>query len=272
MNSAGGIQEAGRWSWRRGWMAGLWWVAALVLAFPPFGYPWMVFLFAIPMVLWAMTAPGWRKFMAVAVAVSWAAWFFILFWLRFIYPPWGWVALTALAAEAAIFPVTWLAALRWAAPRMKVVGGGRRGAGWLGLAGLWVVLDWVRSWLFSGFLWLPLAAAFWKYPMFLQLAAWTGEAGVTFLIILTSLLVAFNWERAQFRRKKLRLVQQWAWHRHPDVIALAVALLVFLGWSPVYTLMNVEARQKHVERLFRAGLVQPWTPADLKWDESKELE
>jgi apolipoprotein N-acyltransferase len=259
---------AGKFPW---WTAG-WMTVALVLAFPPFGWAIMVCLCLSPIVLWAMYAPRWRTFMLAAVLASWSAWFFILFWLRFIYPPWGWVALTALAAEAAIFPVTWLAALRWAAPRIKISGGWTRFLGMLGLAGWWVVLDWVRSWLFSGFLWCPLAAAFWKMPVFLQLSAWTGEAGVTFLLVLFNVAAAFNWQRAQFREKKLRLVQWWAWYKHPDVVALLLAVFILAVWSPCYTMVELNARQQHPERLFRAGLVQPWTPADLKWDETKELE
>ncbi len=272
LNSEGGIQEAAPWAGWRGWLAGLWFVVALVLAFPPFGWPVTVFVFLWPMVLWAMRAPCWRGFMMVSALASWSAWFFILIWLRFIYPPWGWVALAALAAEAALFPVTWLAALRWAAPRIKAAAGWRRFFGMLGLAGLWVVLDWVRSWLFSGFLWCPLAAAFWKVPVFLQLAAWTGEGGVTFLVVLFNLAAAGNLHRAQFRERKLQFVQWWAWYKHPDVAALVLAFMILVIWSPFYTLIQLHSRQQQMERLFRAGLVQPWTPADLKWDESKELE
>jgi len=257
---------------RPSWLAAGWFVVALVLAFPPFGWPVMVFFFLWPMVMWAMRAPRWKGFMLASVLASWSAWFLILIWLRFIYPPWGWVALAALAAEAAIFPVTWLAAARWAAPRIKEATGWRRFWGMLGLAGLWVVLDWVRSWLFSGFLWCPLAAAFWKVPVFLQLAAWTGEAGVTFLLVLFNVAVALGAARAEFGKERLRLVQRWTWYHNPDVYAGLLAVLILLGWSPYYTLAGLKSRQQHTERLFRAGLVQPWTPADLKWDESKELE
>jgi apolipoprotein N-acyltransferase len=271
-SAAGGIQATAFWRCHGPWFAGLWYVAALVLTFPPFNCPWLVLCFLMPLVGWALTLPRWRSFLAVSVTATWAAWFLILIWLRFIYPPWGWVALTALSAALAAFPATWLAALRWAAPRMQGGSGWQHSAVMVGLAGLWVVLDWVRSWLFTGFPWLPLAAAFWKYPMFLQPAAWTGQWGVTWLIVLFNLAVVFNWRRAEFGQEKLRRVQRWSWYFQPEAGGLALAVFVLLLWSPIYTLTRLAQRPQHMERLLRAGLVQPWTPADLKWDETKEME
>ena len=53
----------------------------------------------------------------------------------------------------------------------------------LGLAGLWVVIEWTRTWLLGGFAWLPLAASQWQEPGILQVAAFTGAGGVSFVLI-----------------------------------------------------------------------------------------
>ncbi len=69
------------------------------------------------------------------------SWFFILIWLRHIYPPWGWVGLTILSAYLASLSTRLaLAAMRWVAPRIKGASRGRRIMGLLALAGWWIVL------------------------------------------------------------------------------------------------------------------------------------
>ena len=52
----------------------------------------------------------------------------------------------------------------------------------LGLAAGWVLLEWVRSTLFGGFPWLPLAASQWQRPLILQSASYAGACPCQFIL------------------------------------------------------------------------------------------
>jgi apolipoprotein N-acyltransferase len=57
-------------------------------------------------------------------------------------------------------------------------------AAMLGLAGVWVLIEWSRTWLFGGFPWMPLAATQWeKMRSVLQVAAYTGAYGASFVLV-----------------------------------------------------------------------------------------
>ncbi len=253
--------------WRRGvpLMVALGYVVALVISFPPFGQAWGVVIFLVPFVKWAFSAPRWRAYLLTAFGAGWASWFIILIWLRHIYPPWGWVGLTILSAYLALYPLAWLAALRWAAPRLQQASRARRIVGLLALAGFWIVLDWVRGWLFSGFPWLPLAAAFWEFPMLLQIAAWTGQWGITFMIVLFNLgLVCGTGPEAVVAGPPAGKPRKIFW---PARIGLEMLLPVALFTGAVFlALVLMGSKQRSAQRLLRVGIVQPWTP--YKWDEN----
>lgn len=117
----------------------------------------------------------------------------------------------------------WLASVYWIAPTLRTFGGiswpvagilvvalaaylglftaffalaGRRlwKAGgwpaWLGLPALWVVLEGLRGWLFSGFPWNLAAYAWTDFPGALPAGAWVGPWGISFLVVFSNLGVA----------------------------------------------------------------------------------
>ena len=92
--------------------------------------------------------------------------------------------------------------------------------GLLGLAGLWVVLEYVRGILFGGFPWLPLAASQWQRPFMLQVAAYAGAWAVSFVLVTFGLGAAAYAHRIFFERTTgLR-------KRSPE---FTVALIVLMG-------------------------------------------
>ena len=71
----------------------------------------------------------------------------------------------------------------------------------LGLPALWVVVEWLRGHLFSGFPWNLAAYAWIDFPGVLPLAAWIGPYGIGFLLLLSNTALALaarqrRWERA----------------------------------------------------------------------------
>ncbi|NNF45932.1 MAG: apolipoprotein N-acyltransferase [Desulfofustis sp.] len=51
-------------------------------------------------------------------------------------------------------------------------------------ASLWVGLDWVRSWMISGFPWMDIGYGLWTQPRLLQIADLVGHHGLTFFIVM----------------------------------------------------------------------------------------
>jgi len=55
---------------------------------------------------------------------------------------------------------------------------------------IWVGLDLIRAWLFTGFPWLDLGYSQFKTPFLIQVADLTGHSGITFLIVMINALAA----------------------------------------------------------------------------------
>lgn len=155
-----------------------------LIAFPPFNAGAAAYVFALPLLLLCLAgAPRGRVFGAAAFGGFWLSWVLILFWLRHIEPPWGLLGAVVLGAVLAVFPLLWFVAARRVVPYLAQAGLARRVVLLFALAGWWVVLEWLRGWLFTGFPWLPLSASQWQLPVMLQPAAWTGHYGVSFILI-----------------------------------------------------------------------------------------
>ncbi|MDV7393621.1 hypothetical protein RZS08_19755, partial [Arthrospira platensis SPKY1] len=145
----------------------------------------------VPILLWLQRRPENRYFWTVALASGWLSWFGLLFWLRNFtghleftgHTVVGWLLTAALSAIVAVFWVTWC----WGARHLW---GGVRELRFpdrilivCALAGAWVVLEWVRSWIFTGFPWLPLAASQWQRPILLQILPYTGSWGLSWALV-----------------------------------------------------------------------------------------
>jgi apolipoprotein N-acyltransferase len=146
-------------------------------------------------------APGWRQ----AAVVGWV--FGLgLFWLgnnwiatSFTYqsnmPAWlGWVGVFLVALYLAIFPA--LAALAaWPFRRNGV-------ALVLAFAGWWIVTEWMRGWVLSGYAWNPLGVAAlggFDRAGLAQLAPWTGTYALSGLV---ALLAGAWWLAWQWRARR----------------------------------------------------------------------
>lgn len=166
-------------------------VLLYVLSMPGMGEASLAWVWAVPMTLWAATRPRWKTWIIAAAIGSWLSGVLMLIWLRHLYPPLGWLAVTLLPLGYSLFPFLWLLAVRWIFPES---GKGHifpaRFFNLLGLAGLWVFLEWILTWFLSGFPWMPIGATQWERPAMLAYAQWTGPAGISFMVILFNLCVA----------------------------------------------------------------------------------
>lgn len=242
------------------------------MAFPPVDSFETAFFFLVPFMLWAYLKPGWKAYALTAFFSSWLSWAFLLSWLRHVPEAagmagavvLGWGLVLLLSSLVALFPTAFLIGMRWLLPRLNHRHGAERVLGMVVLGGIWVILEWVRTWFIFGFPWLPLASSQWGNPVILQVAAYTGAYGVSFLMVLLNLgLGAYLWKIITVKRGT-------KWHRrlcpefYTGVGALLLVLVLYVQTLP---------RGGDVVFSFRAGVVQPNVPQTLKWEpgEAREI-
>jgi apolipoprotein N-acyltransferase len=242
------------WGLLAGVLSAVFWVASI----PPFEFAEAAYIAFIPLILWLYTQPSRRLCAVVALGTGWVAWFAILIWLRHV----TWFGTLALSGILAAIFMGWALLVHWVLPLIANRPFAWRALGFAGLAGGWVVLEWSRTWLLWGFPWAPLSLSQWERPVVLQIAAWSGAYGVSFL------LIYFNFCIAQTLRNRvvIRTRKLWSgWFSLDLYVAMAL-----LGLCIFVFLKSLPQRDSSV-KLFTAAVVQPYIAPELKWDESLEL-
>lgn len=219
--------------------------AILVLAFAPFHLAFLAFLCPLALfLLWTNVSPGraaWRGFLfgitEFLVGVYWiynavvqtgAVWLAVLL-------------LVLLSAACAAFP----ALLGYGFVRLRRWPEGFR---WLvGLPAGWTILEWVRSWILTGFPWLGLGYSQIGWP----LAGWApvfGEFGITFAVVLT--VATLGW---------------WLSARPLPGRGLAMIVLVLVVWIAGWGFEQI-AWTEPVGSPLRTTLIQGGITTSLKWN------
>jgi apolipoprotein N-acyltransferase len=248
-------------AWRKytGWFwAGAVFVFTVLLtiaAFPPFDTGEFAYAFAIPGVLWAYRRPSFKMFAFTMLAAQAVAWTLLLSWLHHV----TWLGLLLLGPFVGAWVGLWYLGAWWVMPRMIGRQTGLRLLAMFGLAGLWVVLEWTRTWVLGGFPWLPLAASQWKQISVLQIASYTGAFGISFVLITANIGFAAYAHRLFFENLK-------GLNRRSQEFFMAMFLLIVC--LSIHMQETVNRSQFRVP-LARVGLVQPYIEQTIKWEESK---
>jgi apolipoprotein N-acyltransferase len=230
-------------------------VVLTVIAFPPFNAPEAAYVMLVPGVYWAYTKPRFKVYAWTLAAAQAVAWTLLLGWLHHV----TWVGLFLLGPFVGVWVGTWYLAAWWTMPRFIGRPTFTRLVALLGLAAAWVLIEWTRTWLLSGFPWLPLAASQWQRVSILQIASVTGSYGVSFV------LVAVNIGFAAYAH---RLFREGAtgFNKRSQEFFLAVFLL--LGCLCVH-FQEAFNRGRFSVPLGRVAFVQPDIPQEVKWDPSQ---
>ena len=243
------------WGILAGLLSAIFWV----LSIPPFEFAEAAYIAFVPLFLWLYTQPSRRVFWLVAIGTGWVSWFAILVWLRHV----TWFGTFALSGLLAVFFALWLFLVKLVLPRLRERTILFRVLCFSGLAGAWVVFEWSRTWLLWGFPWAPLSLSQWERPVVLQIAAWSGAYGVSFLLIFFNFCVAQTL-RHRFVRKEHKVWTGWF---SPDLYVGMGALGLC-----IYTFFSVLPAPDSAKPLFTAAVVQPYIAPELKWDTERELE
>ncbi len=230
-------------------------VVLAIFAFPPFKAPEFAYAMLVPGTYWAYTKPRLKLFAWTIFAAQAVAWTIILGWLHHV----TWVGLLLLGPFVGAWIGTWYLAAWWTMPRILGQPTMVRLLALLALAATWVLIEWTRTWLLSGFPWLPLAASQWERASILQVAAYTGAYGVSFV------LVAVNVGFAAYAHRLFREGAKGLNKRSQEFF-LALFLLIVCLTIHVQDTFN---RGHYTVPFARVGFVQPYIPQEVKWDPAK---
>lgn len=191
----------------------------LWLAFPGGGdLPLLLPLALVPLLL-AMGAGNGRQAILVGLVAGLVHHLSLLYWITTVLTTYG--GLPWVLSFPALFFLALYMSLYWA-----VFGGLAHlflatlppaASLWM-LPALWVGLDWLRALLFSGFPWMDLGYALYDIPLAIQSADLFGHYGLTYLIVLTNLLLVLLLRHHQRFRSMIL----------PALPVVAVLLLVTL--------------------------------------------
>ncbi len=234
------------------WSLGILSSLLYLFAFPPYTIHTGAFVFAIPLLIAGLSKLGTRHYALLCWIMGSLSWILLIAWLRHVTLG-GWIILSLILG---FFWGSWFILARYFLSfflnsRVLI-----RTLGLIALTGLWVGLEQIRGILFTGFPWLPLAASQAKQPLLLSILPYTGSSGLSAFILFFNLaLLSYGWGLGKKRGHQARLGLSLE-------LYLSFALLLLMG----YLFMQVRPKKDEEILLFKAGLVQPYTKASLKWD------
>lgn len=227
-------------------------------AFAPYDVAELAYLLPIPATLWLLyVQPPMGAFIRIVGGAFWLSWLVLIFWLRHV----TWIGWFALATVLAFFPLAWVYAHYLLVSQFKDRGTVLRILGIIATCSVWVIVEFVRTFFLSGFPWLPLAASQWQRPVMLQVSSLTGFYGVSFLLLMVGMVIAF-YLRHLFHGK------QKGWIRLCPEFLLGMTVWLFATFG----LFKIKFERIERQLFFDAALIQPYVPQPDKWDPAKAEE
>ena len=264
------------WPWLTAIISGLFAAAA----FPPFNQNWLAWIALGPLSAtilfsgeesrrrWlrdlllgyiAGLAFFWTCFFWMTT-VSGLGWFVLQFYLALYFAFWGWFCgLMRPRPRKIVVRDKWSEMLARAKPEAPSVGSPWLSSGHnlflaLCLAAAWVALEWTRGWLISGFGWNGLGIALHATWPLIQIAEFTGVAGVTFLVVFCNVILTTT------ARRIWEETRTHAMRPHFDLTLTLVGLVGVFTWGITAVQTRGSIRPLHV------ALVQASVPRAQKFD------
>lgn len=181
-----------------------------------------------------------------------AGWLSLSFYCA-LYPAfwvWGCGVWLEGASKPCPTPARWLEKLRALMSRRWLE---RQGLA-LKMAALWVALEFLRARLFTGFPWNLLGVSQQPLTPVIQVSAWTGVYGVSFLVVYFSVCLFFACGAVIFGAGR-----PWVWGREAGPALLLGGVIALGGMQRIH-------RTPLPGPTVRLALIQPSIPQELIWD------
>jgi apolipoprotein N-acyltransferase len=232
----------------------------LFLAFPKFDQGWLAWGALVPLLL-AIRKANPRSGFLLGLTTGWVQYLGLLYWTAYTMHVYGNVHLsvsilallllaTILSIYTALFAlfICLLCRKPWQLLVLSPT--------------LWVMLEWLRSWLFTGFPWTLLGYSQYDRLWVIQIADLFGVPGISALIVLFNALLAVailkwldkSWQGQYIARKGLVRAG-----------AAVAAVLLFTAAYGIFRLQAVDAAAARAQRA-KVAVVQGNIDQSVKWD------
>ena len=232
----------------------------LALAFPKFsiaGFAWA----APALIIFATRKKTGLDIFRIGCVSGLAFWLAALYWLLLIpvagFPILGWVLLSAYCA---LFLSAWT--VLTSNFNFEESSWSRRQRWMLGGAAAWVALELFRGWLLSGFPWSFLGCSQYQLVPLLQIAAFTGVFGVSFLVVWFSLAI-YSAAEMIFTHPAKRHVWQ-------AEIILPLLAVIFCYVGGMFHMHSSAHQNQNAVRRLRVTSIQPSVPQSLIWSAAED--
>lgn len=234
----------------------------LWLAFPGGGGIWPLLFAALVPLLYSLSSPrqSIRSTAVNGLLFGLAHFLLLLYWIVIVLETFGglpWFAASFalvllsiyLGAYFSLFAVAARYIVRCFPPFISL---------WT-LPALWVGLDWLRGYLFTGFPWMDMGYALYKHTLLIQIADLVGHHGITFLLVFVNVLLF------------LILQKKRSLSCYAGLLLSGVLLLGSAGLYSTQRLAEVELTltDKSLQKI-SLGIVQGNIDQSLKWSESQQ--
>lgn len=231
----------------------------LSLGFAPYDQAWAGWIALVPLAMVPFLFKiSWKEALAVGFVFGLAFFGFTFFWLTEVTGA-GWVAVVAILA---LYPALWSLAWLWITKPLpqELTSTYNLSRALLGSCA-WVITEWLRGWVLTGFPWNHLGVTQAKMVAIIQVADLGGVLMVSWLVILLNLILALT-----FLRVHREVTQKQKARSHYDFSLCLVLLALAFG----YGARAVFDRPKPVQNLSYLA-VQPDLPQD-PWGEGVSLQ
>ncbi|MDQ2868348.1 MAG: apolipoprotein N-acyltransferase [Verrucomicrobiota bacterium] len=263
------------------WLAAIATGVCAAAALPPFDQTWLAWIALVPLTLAILFSGAgskrrWLRDLALGyiagaifvwIAFFWlttvtgGGWFAIGLYMACYFAVWSWFCgLMRPRARREIAVVDkWSGMLASSAPPPSA-------SPWLSsghnllfafvLAAAWVAMEWIRGWLFSGWGWNGLGVSLHAMWPLIQIAEFTGVAGVTFLVVFINIILVTT-ARRLWEETRARLMKP-----HFDLT------LTLVGLISVFTFGIHTSKNRPPTRVLHIAAIQAGIPREEKFDPS----
>jgi apolipoprotein N-acyltransferase len=230
----------------------------LFLSFPKFGNGMLAWVALIPL-FYALRNAKPREGFKIGFLTGLIAHVGILYWITYVVVQYGYLpvyigiaAMLLLAAYLSLYTALFAIGIVFLRTRGHAV--------YLTAPLLWTVLEFVRSYLLTGFPWENLAYSQYLFGNVIQIADITGIYGISFAIVLIN-AVLHDVLTAQFRGSRYPIVE----------IAIAGSVFLFIYGYGHFRAADIRESLKKASSI-EVALVQGSIDQNLKWDERYQSE
>ncbi|WP_136798170.1 apolipoprotein N-acyltransferase [Desulfosediminicola ganghwensis] len=176
-------------------------------AYPGGGEIWQLLFVALIPFLHALPLMSGRRALVCGFLVGVLHYLLVLYWITTVVGRYGGLplpitilALVLLASFMASYTAIFAVLARAMLVRASLL------ASLLVIPAIWVGLDWLKSWLFSGFPWMDIGYALAGEPLLIQSADVFGHSGLSYLLVLINVLLVLVIYNLRYLRAVLPLV------------------------------------------------------------------